>query len=71
MPKTQQRLRACGECVVRETNSIEISILPRSRWKRDGLLVSTMDGVAAVGVVVWRVENGALHSHVHLLPLLW
>lgn len=45
-------------------------MLPGSRWERDGLVVSTLDGVAAVTGVVWRVEDGTLHSDVHLLPLL-
>lgn len=46
-------------------------MLPGSRWKRDGLVVSTLDGVAAVTGVVWRVEDGTLHPDIHLLPLLW
>lgn len=68
MSETQQRVNECKELL--DTGGVD-NELPGPRWERDGLLVSALDGVAAVTGVDGRVEDGALHSDVHPLPLLW
>lgn len=47
-----------------------VGVSPGSGRQGDGLLVSALDGVAAVARVGGRVEDGTLHSDVHLLPLV-
>lgn len=46
-------------------------VSPGSGRQRDGLVVSALDGVAAVARVGGRVEDWTLHSDVNLLPLVW
>lgn len=47
------------------------AVSPGPRRQRDGLVVSALDGVAAVAGVGGWVEDWPLYSDVNLLPLVW